>query len=239
MFDIMRGAVSLPFHFPSFDSRKLLAAFVDGYASAHNQMLRFAQYDVGVAPLLAHKDNDDEPAPPEKSWEQAKIAIAAMAGFSAEEFTDHCKKFVFAPFHGGSSLGLPRFRAKCDGVMYEIKSCVGSAVDQSQGTANSCAQGDRVAGLAKKLAPDFVGPFQATTVFENIPEFAQFGFYGHLRNSEHVATADLDEQGAIEMAHQLGKSIGEGHVNSREDVLNWDHSWTDATTLGCDVGKWP
>lgn len=220
--DIMRAAASLPLHFPEAPRSALIQNFVEGYISALNKIRQDQSPSKNYELQDADQKKIEEPAPPPTASNKAKQFLAQMAGLSAADFSTECKKFTYAPFHGGSSIGLPRFRAKCNDVTYEVKACVGSAIDQSLNRPSSARfNGTRVTELAKKLAPAYVGGFIPTTIFSSIPEFAAFGFYGYQRLSEKISTENASDKEANDWSYELGRALGEGHQKSINSSLKW------------------
>ena len=219
IYDLVRAAVSLVIRFPDVASTKLISSLVAGYTADPKQ--EFAEPSSLSSKNLIPEKTDKEPEPPKAAWAAAEIAFRGMTGLSQSDFDKNCRKFVYLPFHGGSSIGLPRFRVNCNDMTYELKACIASAADEAQGLSRTCNKGQAIAQLATELSPKFVGGFVASNSLANIREFAPFGFYGHLRTSEDPNFDDADEADILKIVKHFGKAIGDGHVRANSKPFSW------------------
>lgn len=225
IYDLMRAAVGTVIRFPKVAPAILISGLVEGYAAGPGKMALAEPTGLSISRLIPEK-HLEEPEPPAASWDAAELAFRGMTGLSRPDFDKNCKKFVYVPFHGGSSIGLPRFRVTCNGLTYELKACTASAVDQVRGLAQTCNKGQTIAQLATQLSPSFVGGFIASNSLSGIREFAPFGFYGHFRTSDdpHFDPSDADD--VLKIVKQFGKAIGAGHAKTMARPLTWTLSQT-------------
>lgn len=223
IYDMMRASVSLPIRFPDIAVDKLVNRFIAGYKEGSGSSSGFDDLaDTSNTPGIIPPKKEDEPVPPAGAWQAAELALGAISGVSREDFDKRCKKLVYYPFHGGSSIGLPRFRVTCDGVAYEVKACLASAVDVALKNNRTCDGGKNIAGLSRKLFPAFVGAFTSTIAFGNIRDYSAFGFYGHLRTSTDLDMDDTDEDDVLKFVKLFGKAIAFGHQRASEKPIIWD-----------------
>lgn len=235
IYDLVRGAVSLTIQFPKISQAKLLASFISGYEQGISVGQDFSNDlfdDQNLATVLIPQKNLDEPEPPKSAWHPAEQALRELANLSKEDFDKQCKKFAYKPFHGGSSIGLPRFRVTCDDVTYEVKACIASAVDEILGNKKTCNGGKNIQDLASKLSPKFAKPFIVASALQKIPEFAAFGFYGHIRSDDIPEIDDSNEPEVVAITQHFGKVIGAGHARSSNRVANWNSAFANRLQNG-------
>ncbi len=118
---------------------------------------------------------------------------------------------------GGSSRGLPRFRAVCGGqVLLELKAARVAAYDYAMDSQRKNQPGSDARIQQGTTSLDagryLLGPATAQgLLFAQDPRLGLFPYYIHDRNYRELPVDDLKSSKLVDLARVLGIALGNGH----------------------------